>query len=77
VDSADAARSGLPQYKASSGLKEAGMLLIGNYKFNPHWGVAGLVNYTRLLNDGEDSPLVKDAGNENQYKALVAVTYSF
>jgi len=77
VDSADAARSGLPQYKASSGFKDAGMLLIGNYKFNPHWGMAGLLNYTRLLNDAEDSPLVKDVGDKNQYRAFVAVTYSF
>ena len=77
VDSSDAARSGFSKYKASSGFKDAGMLLVGHYKFNKAWGVAGAVNYTRMLNDAEDSPLVKDAGNENQYKALVAVTYSF
>jgi outer membrane protein len=77
VDGKDAARSGFPKYKASSGFKDAGMLLIGQYKFNQTWGVAGVVNYTRMLNDAEDSPLVKKAGDENQYKALVAVTYSF
>jgi outer membrane scaffolding protein for murein synthesis (MipA/OmpV family) len=77
VDAADAARSGFPQYKASSGFKDAGLLLVGHYKFNKAWGMAGAVNYTRLLNDAEDSPLVKDAGNANQYKALVALTYSF
>jgi outer membrane scaffolding protein for murein synthesis (MipA/OmpV family) len=53
------------------------MLVIGHYKFNKAWGMAGVVNYTRMLNDAEDSPLVKQAGDENQYKALVAVTYSF
>jgi outer membrane protein len=77
VNGGDAARSGFRKYRADSGMKDAGMLLIGHYKFNPHWGMAGVVNYTRMLNDAEDSPLVKDAGNENQYKALVAVTYSF
>jgi outer membrane protein len=77
VNSGDAARSGFPRYKASSGIKDAGMLLIGHYKINQTWGIAGVVNYTRMLNDAEDSPLVKNAGDENQYKALVAVTYSF
>jgi outer membrane protein len=77
VDGGDAARSGLPPYKASSGFKDAGMLLVGHYKFNKAWGVAGVVNYTRMLNDAEDSPLVKTVGDKNQYKALVAVTYSF
>jgi outer membrane protein len=77
VNGGNAARSGFPTYKADSGFKDAGMLLIGHYKFNKAWGMAGVVNYTRMLNDAEDSPLVKDAGNENQYKGLIAVTYSF
>jgi outer membrane protein len=77
VDGNDAARSGFPKYTASSGFKDAGMLLIGHYKFNQTWGVAGVVNYTRMLNDAQDSPLVNKAGDENQFKAMVAVTYSF
>lgn len=77
VNSADAARSGFPQYKASSGIKDSGLSVIGQYKFNQSWGMAAVVNYTRMLNDAEDSPLVKDAGEKNQYKAVLAVTYSF
>ena len=75
--SGDAASSGLPRYKASSGFKDSGMSVIGNYHFNKTWGMAGLINYTRMLNDAEDSPLVNDVGDKNQYKAFVAVTYSF
>jgi MipA family protein len=77
VDNGDATRSGLPRYTASSGFKDSGMSLIGHYKFNKTWGMAGVVNYSRMLNDAEDSPLVKDVGDKNQYKAFVAVTYSF
>jgi outer membrane protein len=77
VDSGDAARSGFPKYTASSGIKDSGLSLIGHYKFNQTWGMAGVVNYTRMLNDAEDSPLVKQAGDENQFKAVIAVTYSF
>jgi len=77
VNNNDAARSGFATYKASSGFKDSGLNLIGLYKFNKTWGMAGAVNYTRMLNDAEDSPLVKQAGDENQYKAVVAVTYTF
>ena len=77
VDSKDAARTGFSKYKASSGFKDTGLVLIGHYKFNQTWGMAGALNYTRLLNDAEDSPLVKKVGDENQWKAVVAVTYSF
>jgi len=77
VDSKDSARSGFSKYKASSGIKDTGLSLIGHYKFNKTWGMAGVVNYTRMLNDAEDSPLVKKVGDENQFKAVVAVTYSF
>jgi outer membrane scaffolding protein for murein synthesis (MipA/OmpV family) len=30
-----------------------------------------------MINDAEDSPLVNDAGDKNQYSTVVAVTYSF
>lgn len=77
VDSQDAARSGFPTYKASSGFKDSGLSLIGHYKFNKTWGLAGVINYTRMMNDAEDSPLVNDVGDKNQYKAVLAVTYTF
>jgi outer membrane protein len=77
VSNNDAARSGFSKYKASSGFKDTGLSLIGHYKFNQTWGMAGVINYTRMLNDAEDSPLVDDAGDDNQFKVVVAVTYSF
>jgi outer membrane protein len=77
VDSTDAARSGLPRYSADSGFKDSGLSVIGNYQFNKTWGMAGLINYTHMMNDAKDSPLVDDVGDKDQYKAFVAVTYSF
>ena len=77
VDSNDAARSGLPRYSASSGFKDVGLNLTGNYQLNQKWGLVGVVGYTRMLNDAEDSPVVDDAGDKNQYKAVLAVTYTF
>jgi len=77
VSSSNAASSGLPKYSAGSGLKDAGMSLTGHYKFTKTWGLIGNVSYTRMLNDAEDSPLVKDVGDKNQYTGILAVTYSF
>jgi outer membrane protein len=77
VDSKNRGSSTLRDYKASSDIKDAGLSLVGQYKFNKTWGMLGLVNYTRLLNDAEDSPLVDDEGDDNQIKMFLAVTYSF
>lgn len=77
VDSKNRGSSTLPNYKASGGIKDAGASLLGQYMFNQNWGVLGVVNYTRLLNDAEDSPLVNDEGDASQMKAFVGLTYSF
>ena len=77
VSSDDSARSGLSTYSASSGIKDAGVSVTGFYRFNKSWGMAGLLGYTQMLNDAEDSPLVNDEGDEAQMKAVVAVTYTF
>ena len=69
--------SGLPLYSAGKGLKDAGVSLIGHYKFTKTWGVIGNLSYTRMLNDAEDSPLVNDVGDKNQYTGVVALTYNF
>ena len=77
VSGRDSARSGLSKYQASSGIKDAGLSATGHYKFNDKWGLLGNIAYTRMLNDAEDSPLVNNVGDENQYSAVLAVTYAF
>jgi outer membrane scaffolding protein for murein synthesis (MipA/OmpV family) len=77
VSGPNAASSGLPKYNADSGLKDAGLGLTGHYKFTKTWGMIGNVSYSRMLNDAKDSPLVKQVGDENQYTAVVALTYNF
>ena len=77
VSGKDSARSGFSKYSASSGFKDYGIGLTGTYKFNQSWGLLGNVGYSRMINDAEDSPLVNNAGDENQYEAVLAVTYHF
>lgn len=76
ISAADSARSGLPTYNASSGIKDAGVNLALTYNFTQNWAVGGLVGYKRLLNDAEDSPVTK-VGNENQYVAGLFFAYSW
>jgi outer membrane protein len=77
VDGSDAASSGLPRYDADGGFKDYGLGISANYKFTNTWGLIAGFNYHRMLGDAEDSPLVDDEGDKNQYKVSVAISYSF
>ena len=77
VSSRDAARSGLSRFNADGDLKDWGLNMSANYAINSSWGLLGVVGYSQLLNDAEDSPLVNDVGDENQFKGTIAVTYTF
>ena len=77
VSGPEAGTTGLSKYKASSGFKDVGIGLTGHYMFNKKWGMLGNLSYTRMINDAEDSPIVNDVGDENQYSVVLAVTYAF
>lgn len=77
IDAANAAASGLQTFDADAGFKDVGLNLMASYKPWEHWGLMGLANYKRLLNDAEDSPVVDDEGDANQYTAGVLVFYKF
>ena len=76
VDSRDAAQSGLSEYEAESGFKDAGANLTLGYAIDEHWGITGIGAYRRLLNDAEDSPITKE-GDENQWYGGLLVNYRF
>jgi len=75
VDAADAARSGLKQEDADSGIKDIGISGDLSYSFTESWSATGLLAYNRLLGDAEDSPVVDDRGDENQLFAGVLVNF--
>ncbi len=77
VDRGDARRSGLNKKDADSGFKDVGLNLTADYDFYQNWSVMGILRYTRLVGDAEDSPVVDDEGNENQFIVGVLVKYSF
>jgi len=59
VNAEDAARSGLKQEDADSGIKDIGVSGDITYSFTESWSVTGLAAYNRLLGDAEDSPVTE------------------
>ncbi|MDX6805068.1 MipA/OmpV family protein [Terrihabitans rhizophilus] len=57
----------LGAYEAKGGLKSAGVVAEARYEFRPDWFVNADASYTRLVGDAADSPIVSDAGDENQF----------
>lgn len=72
-----AARSRYDQYKAEAGFKDVGVSLGARYALTERWAVTAGANYSRLLGDAADSPIVKDGGSANQFVGFLAVTYRF
>jgi outer membrane protein len=69
--------SGLRQFTAASGVKDAGASVSLHYLLSEHWSVSGRFGYRRLLGDAADSPLVEDQGSPNQASAALFVSYQF
>ena len=77
----DAAASGLPEFDADDsfedGFKDVGTrVLLG---FSPEdwngWGIYATGAYFRLIGEAADSPVVDDAGDENQFFGGIGVGY--
>lgn len=69
--------SGLPQFAAKGGIKDAGAQLTASYRIGDNWGIAANVGYRRLLGDFADSPIVANGGNPDQISGGIGVFYSF
>jgi MipA family protein len=77
IDANDAARSGLRQYNADAGFKDVAFGGTLTYRLAERWSISGLATYTRLVGDAADSPVVKNAGDENQFFGGTLVNYRF
>ena len=77
IDGGDAADSGLDEFDADSGFKDVGVGLRLAWGQDTGLGVTGIASFTRLLGDAEDSPVVDDEGDENQFFGGLALTYAF
>ena len=75
VNSGNRGSSTLPNYSASSGLKDAGIKVAAHYTPWEKWGIMGVFSYKSLLNDAKDSPIVDDEGNDKQVTLGLMATY--
>ncbi len=67
--------SGLPNYRADSGLKDVGATVVVHYTPWKKWGIAGVMSYKTLLSDAKDSPIVDDEGDKGQAFLGLMATY--
>ncbi len=73
----DALASGLDAFEAEGGFKDIGLSFQWNYALGRNWGLTGFSSYKRLIGDAADSPIVRDAGDENQFTVGFGVSRSF
>ncbi|MFN0194150.1 MAG: MipA/OmpV family protein [Aestuariivirga sp.] len=74
VSSEQAARSGLPRYDISSGVKSVSLSTSALYSLSPNWLIAGSLGIKQLLGDAADSPIVE---SELQPFGVIDLLYRF
>ena len=78
---ADSIASGLPVHDADGGMKgwKAGLLLNQSLSgdLRRGWSLFGLANYSRLVGDFKDSPIVDQRGSASQWLGALGVAYSW
>jgi len=77
-----ATASGLPQFRADGGLNSAGTTAIVNYDLSGNsldggFSIYGVLGYSRLFGDGEDTPYTSIRGNADQFLGGIGVGYTF
>lgn len=74
ISAADSITSGLPEFKAKSGLLEAGGFVQAAYSIDKHWAIKGRLTATQLQKDFAKSPIVE---KKNQSAVNLLVVYTF
>jgi outer membrane scaffolding protein for murein synthesis (MipA/OmpV family) len=74
ITAVQSGRSGLSRYTAGAGFKSAGAEIGVLYPVSKNWFVNTKLEYSRLIGDAADSPIVKE---ENQFSGGIFVGYKF
>jgi outer membrane protein len=77
VDAAEAAASGLSQYKPSGGLQSVGLGTAITWQATEKIEASAFAEYKRLMGPAADSSLVKERGTRNQVLVGLSATYRF
>lgn len=82
VSPAQAAATGLPQFRADGGLNRIGTIAILAYDLdrnplNGGWSLTGIGGYSRLIGDSAATPYTAERGSANQFITGLGVAYTF
>ena len=77
VDPNQSAASGLPVYDAGGGIRSIGAGTQARYQWNRQWASHAFIEYTRLVGDVGNSPIVAQRGAPDQAMVGFGTTYSF
>jgi len=82
VSPAQSAASGLPEFEAEGGLNSYGVNMIAAYDLdgdalNGGFSVFGIGSYSRLVNDGADTPFTATRGSADQWVGGIGLGYTF
>ncbi len=77
INERESQRSGLRNYDADADFKSGAVNIKLGYAVTEKWHLLAIGEYKLMLGDAEDSPVVDDEGEENQYFGGMAVTYSW
>ena len=77
INANNAAKSGLDQYSADESFKDVSIGVNGNYRITEKWSASLALQYKRMVGDAEDSPIVDDAGDANQFIAAATINFKF
>jgi len=77
VDRNNADRSGLPEFGATSGVKDFRINSALVMHLSPNWHIAAGMQYRCLMNNAHDSPIVDDRGSSDQIYAGIGLAYAW
>jgi len=82
VTPAQAAATGLPQFRAEGGLNRIGTTAILAYdldgnSLNGGWSITGIGGYSQMMGDGADTPYTALRGSSGQFITGLGVAYTF
>ena len=82
IDQVGSIASGLPVFDANGGWKSYGASLLGAVDLSGNardggWGIYGLINYSRLINDAARSPVTSLRGDASEWFMAWGVSYTF
>jgi len=77
IDALQSAQSGIAQYTAGSGFKDAGVSVMADYAITRDWSGFATLRYKQLLSGAADSPIVASLGSKDQGSAGIGIKYHF